>query len=159
NRRGFLLLAEQELRLARSKRIGLDLWLVFADLDGLKQINDTLGHQAGSQAIIHTAEILKNTFRQTDVIARIGGDEFAILAVTNDADSGNVLVSRIKENLRSFNLQEEMPYRLSLSVGAIRVEPDKSPSITDLLEAADQAMYEQKRLSRQSRSSLNNQFA
>ncbi|HST22368.1 MAG TPA: GGDEF domain-containing protein [Blastocatellia bacterium] len=159
NRRGFLLLAEQELRLARSKRIGLDLWLIFADLDGLKQINDTLGHQAGSQAIIQTAEILKATFRQIDVIARIGGDEFAILAVTNDADSGNVLVSRIKENLRSFNLQEGLPYRLSLSVGAIRVEPDKSSSITELLEAADQAMYEQKRMSRQSRSSLNNQFA
>lgn len=159
NRRGFLLLTEQELRLARNKRMGLDLWLIFADLDGLKQINDTLGHQAGSQAIIQTAEILKATFRETDVIARIGGDEFAILAVTSDIDSGTILVSRIKENLRSFNSREELPYRLSLSVGAIRVDPDKSPSITELLEAADQAMYEQKRMSRQSPSALNNQFA
>lgn len=159
NRRGFLLLTEQELMLARNKRIGLDLWLIFADLDGLKQINDTLGHQAGSQAIIHTAEILRTTFRETDVIARIGGDEFAILAVTNDADSGNVLVSRIKNNLRAFNARENLPYRLSLSVGAVRVDPDSSSSITELLDAADQAMYEQKRMSRQSRSSLNNQFA
>lgn len=159
NRRGFLLLTEQELRLARNKRIGLDLWLVFADLDGLKQINDTLGHQAGSQAIIHTAGILRESFRETDVIARIGGDEFAILAVTNDADSGNILASRIKNNLRAFNLRENLPYRLSLSIGAVRVDPDKSPSITELLEAADQAMYEQKRMNRQSRSSLNNQFA
>jgi diguanylate cyclase (GGDEF)-like protein len=160
NRRGFLLLTEQELMLARNKRIGLDLWLIFADLDGLKQINDTLGHQAGSQAIIQTAEILKNTFRETDVIARIGGDEFAILAVTNDSDSGDVLVTRIKDNLRAFNLREKLPYSLSLSVGAVQVDPEKSKSITELLEAADQAMYEQKRMKReQSRRSLNNQFA
>ncbi|MGA9770208.1 MAG: GGDEF domain-containing protein [Blastocatellia bacterium] len=159
NLRGFLLLTEQELKLARNKRMGLDLWLIFADLDGLKQINDTLGHQAGSQAIIQTAEILKCTFRETDVIARIGGDEFAILAVTTDVDSGNILVSRIKNNLRAFNSREQLPYQLSLSVGAVRVDPDKSPSITELLESADQAMYEQKRMRRgQTRSSLNNQF-
>lgn len=160
NRRGFLLLTEQELMLARNKRIGLDLWLIFADLDGLKQINDTLGHQAGSQAIIQTANILRNTFRETDVVARIGGDEFAILAVTNDSDSGNILVARIKDNLRAFNLREKLPYNLSLSVGAVQVDPEKSKSINELLEAADQAMYEQKRMNQvQNRSSLNNQFA
>jgi diguanylate cyclase (GGDEF)-like protein len=161
NRRGFLLLTEHEMKLARNQRAALSLWLLFADLDGLKQINDSLGHEAGSQAIVHMSGILKQTFRDSDVIARLGGDEFAILAVSNTTDSGSVMLARLEENVLAFNLREKLPYRLSASVGVIRIETDKVTSIEAVLQEADQAMYEEKRrrkLNGGLNPSLGNQF-
>lgn len=145
NRRGFLLLTEQELKLARNKRAGIELWLIYADLDGLKQINDNLGHDVGSQAIIQTAEVLNETFRESDIIARLGGDEFVVLAVSNAADGGKIMQRRLKDNLRAFNVREKLPYQLSLSVGVAQVDADKTGSIEEVIKEADQAMYEQKR--------------
>ncbi|MGB7921721.1 MAG: GGDEF domain-containing protein [Pyrinomonadaceae bacterium] len=144
NRRGFLLLTEQEMKLARNKRIGIGLWLLFADLDGLKQINDSLGHQAGSQAIAQTGEILKRTFRESDVLARLGGDEFAVLALSDDADGGRIMLARLQDNISAFNVTEKLPYQLSVSVGVVRVDPDKAASIEDAIKEADQAMYDSK---------------
>lgn len=162
NRRGFLLLTEQEMKLARSKRAEITLWLLFADLDGLKQINDSLGHEVGSQVIIQTGEILKETFRESDVIARFGGDEFAILAVSNDPDGGNVMTKRLQENVHAFNARENPSYRLSISVGVVQVDSEKAASIEQVLKEADQAMYEQKRRKKRSAGlnhALGNQFA
>lgn len=162
NRRGFFFLTEQEFKLARSKRSGLQLWLIYADLDGLKKINDSLGHEVGSRAIVQTAEVLKGTFRETDIIARLGGDEFVVLAVSNAADSGNIMVARLRENLRGYNLRERLPYRLSLSVGVVRVDAERAESIEEVLKEADRAMYEDKR-SRKERQkpgySWNSEFA
>jgi diguanylate cyclase (GGDEF)-like protein len=160
NRRGFLLLAEQELKLA--KRAGIRLWLLFADLDYLKQINDRLGHEVGSQAITQTAEILKQTFRDSDVIARLGGDEFVILAASDDSDSGTIMQARLQENVSAFNVNERLPYQLSVSAGVVRVDPDKSASINDAIKEADQAMYEHKHRKKYGSGlnpTLNNKFA
>ena len=151
NRRGFLLLTEQELKLARNQRTGIGLWLIYADLDGLKRINDRLGHEVGSQAIVQTAEVLKTTFRETDIIARLGGDEFVVLAVNNEANSGSVMLARLEVNLRDFNQRERLPYELSLSVGVIRVDAERVSSIEEVLAEADQAMYEHKRSKQQHR--------
>jgi diguanylate cyclase (GGDEF)-like protein len=162
NRRGFFLLTEQELKLARNKRTGIQLWLIYADLDGLKKINDSLGHEAGSRAIVQTAEVLKGTFRDSDIIARIGGDEFVVLAVGNAADSGNVMLGRLRDTLRGYNIRERLPYRLSLSVGAVRVDAERAASIEDLLKEADQAMYADKRSRKETQRpprSWNNEFA
>jgi diguanylate cyclase (GGDEF)-like protein len=162
NRRGFLLLTEHEMKLARNQRAALSLWLLFADLDGLKQINDSLGHEAGSQAIVHMGGVLKQTFRESDVIARLGGDEFAVLAVSNTADSGSLMLARLENNVLAFNRRENLPYRLSASVGVIRIESDKMASIEDVLKEADQAMYEEKRRRKKNgglNPSLGNQFA
>jgi diguanylate cyclase (GGDEF)-like protein len=149
NRRGFFFLTEQEFKLARNNRTGIQLWLIYADLDGLKKINDSLGHEVGSRAIVQTAEVLKGTFRDSDIIARLGGDEFVVLAVGNAADSGDIMVARLQENLRGYNIEERLPYRLSLSVGAVRVDVERAPSIAasidDVLKEADEAMYEDKR--------------
>ena len=145
NRRGFLLLTEQELKLARNKRTGIGLWLIYADLDGLKQINDRLGHELGSRAIVQTAEVLKTTFRETDIIARLGGDEFVVLAVSNEVDSGGIMLARLEANLCDFNRRESLAYELSLSAGAMQVDPEKISSIEAVLREADQAMYEHKR--------------
>ena len=153
NRRGFLLLTEQELKLARNKRTGIGLWLIYADLDGLKQINDRLGHEVGSQAIVQTAEALKTTFRETDIIARLGGDEFVVLAVNNDADSGRIMLARLQDNVRAFNLREKQAYELSVSAGIIQVDAERVSSIEEVLQEADHAMYEHKRSKQQHRRS------
>jgi diguanylate cyclase (GGDEF)-like protein len=145
NRRGFFLLAEQELKLALNKRMGVVLWCIYADLDGLKKINDSLGHEYGSRAIVQTAEILKATFRDSDITARLGGDEFVVLAMSNSLEGGNLLLERLQNNVSAFNVREQLPYRLSLSLGLVRFDPNRRITVNDLLKEADQAMYENKR--------------
>jgi diguanylate cyclase (GGDEF)-like protein/PAS domain S-box-containing protein len=147
NRRGFLLLAEQEMKLVRDRRrkgTNVHLWVVFADLDGLKQINDQFGHTVGSQAIVQTARVLTKIFRDADVIARLGGDEFAILALNNEPDAGDKMTSRVEAAMRRFNAEVQPPYCLSLSVGSVKVDSGIA-SIEELLEEADRRMYERKR--------------
>ena len=148
NQRGFHVLAEQQLRAAR--RTGQLFSLLYADMDGLKQINDTHGHQEGSQALQRLAEILKMCFRGADIIARIGGDEFAILVADTTRGSSEIPVARLNELLMYYNMREFHDYQLSLSVGAVCANPAEGASIADLLMKADQAMYENKKRKRQS---------
>lgn len=155
NRRGFVFLAEQELKLARNKRIGIVLWCLYVDLDGLKKINDTLGHDAGSDAIVHTAAILQATFRESDIIARLGGDEFAILAATNTSVGGNLVIERLQTNVSEFNDRENLPYKISLSVGLVSVDTDEIQSLDELMKAADAEMYLNKRARKMKQRSLN----
>lgn len=153
NRRGFLLLAEQELKLVRDRRRetpDIHLWLIFADVDGLKAINDQHGHDVGSQALVHAARILTKTFRDADVIARIGGDEFAILALTDEPDGGNTMLARVQEVVRCFNVEQQLPYQVSLSLGAVKVDANRTSAIEDVLKEADRQMYEHKRGERRS---------
>ncbi len=96
NRRGFIALAEQQLKLADRTRRGALLF--FADLDGMKWINDTLGHEEGDRALVDIASILKETFRLSDIIARIGGDEFAVLVIDTTAVTPEILTARLKDS-------------------------------------------------------------
>ena len=149
NRRGFLTLAERHLKLAARKKSGV--FLLFADLDGLKQINDTFGHLAGDRALIDSAGILRHTFRSADIIARLGGDEFTVFPLEAIAESAELLISRLDENLNAHNEAHAVRgYRIELSVGIARFEPDSSWSIDQLLEHADKALYTQKRQRRRS---------
>ncbi|MBA4395582.1 MAG: hypothetical protein C0407_18680, partial [Desulfobacca sp.] len=143
NRRGFLTLAEQEIKIAaRLKRGSV---LIFADLDGMKEINDTFGHLEGDQALINTAAILKETFREPDILARIGGDEFVILAIEGALEAGaEVITGRLRKNLDHYNLKMSRPYPLSLSIGVVNFDPDQSVSIEALLAQADNQMYLEK---------------
>ncbi len=142
NRRGFLALVEQQLKHAR--RTDERFVLVFADLDGLKQINDRLGHHEGSRALVKSAEILRHTFRSSDIVARLGGDEFTVLALAPSGDNAETIRTRLQEQIRLFNERRELPYELSISVGIVPLDPHSQPSIEDLLRKADAAMYEQK---------------
>jgi diguanylate cyclase (GGDEF)-like protein len=144
NRRGFFALAGQQLKLAR--RNHECALLFFADIDGLKQINDRLGHSEGDRAITRTAEILRETFRNSDIVARLGGDEFAVLANEASADSQKDIWRRLKENLSTEGSREPL-YSLSLSIGVARFDPRSAVTLSELLEYADQAMYEAKRTS------------
>jgi diguanylate cyclase (GGDEF)-like protein len=142
NRRGFLAFADRQLRLAR--RSDRSLLLFFIDVDGLKEINDFFGHSEGDAALVWTAEALEATFRDSDVIARIGGDEFAALAIEASGQSEGSIRERLTEYLSSVS-RKDGDYRFSVSLGTARFDPWNPVSIRELIAEADRAMYEQKR--------------
>lgn len=143
NRRGFFAFANQHLKTAR--RAGCGVSLVYADMDGLKAINDTHGHDEGSKALGRVADVLRRTFRGSDIVARIGGDEFVVLEAAAGAGGG---VERLRENLRRHNAETSGPYELSLSVGVFRCGPGDDPNVEEMLARADELMYEEKRRKR-----------
>jgi two-component system cell cycle response regulator len=143
NRRGFLLLAQQQLRAAR--RHGGAFVLGLLDLDGLKQINDTLGHVAGDRAIAEMADLLRGCFRQRDLLARLGGDEFAVLA-TDAAQQGDVVMrARVTAALQAANTRSNRTYDIGCSMGFLRCLSAETASIQERLQRADALMYEEKR--------------
>jgi diguanylate cyclase (GGDEF)-like protein/PAS domain S-box-containing protein len=144
NRRGFFTFADEFLKLA--KRQGQGLFMLYADVDNLKPTNDTLGHQAGDQALMDSAEIIKKTYRESDIVARIGGDEFAVIPIGTTGDNIDKLTSRLQENIEKHNLMRKRNYTLSMSFGVSYFDPMASCSIDDLVAHADERMYEQKRL-------------
>jgi diguanylate cyclase (GGDEF)-like protein len=142
NRRRFFVLTEQYLKIAlRTKK---RLLLLFIDMDDLKWINDHYGHNEGDQALKEFARILRQTFRESDIIARIGGDEFVVLFMSTDENSERLL-TRLYENLKEYNDQPSQRYPLSISVGTAQFEPESPASIDELLFKADASMYAQKR--------------
>jgi diguanylate cyclase (GGDEF)-like protein/PAS domain S-box-containing protein len=144
NRRGFLTLAERHLKLAVRKKAGV--YLLFADLDGLKIINDTYGHLEGDRALVDAADILRSSFRSADIIARLGGDEFTVFPIEAADNTAQILLDRLDDHLQRHNeANQSRGYRLTLSVGIARFEPDSSWTIEQLLEHADRALYQQKR--------------
>lgn len=143
NRRGFLTLAEQHLKLA--ERTGRNVLLIFADLDNFKSINDEHGHQEGDRALVATARTLRQVFRDSDILARIGGDEFVVLALETTDTSGDLLSKRLRERLAATSAELARQYELSVSVGIARWDPRSPSSIADLLARADSLMYEHKR--------------
>jgi diguanylate cyclase (GGDEF)-like protein len=142
NRRGFLTFAQQQIKIAdRTKK---EMMLFFVDMDDLKLINDNLGHHTGDMAIKETAQVLRETFRDSDVIARFGGDEFAVLVSDASVDSENILKERLSKNIESHNEQANRSYKLSISVGTAVHDPAQPYSLDDLIGKADAFMYEQK---------------
>jgi diguanylate cyclase (GGDEF)-like protein/PAS domain S-box-containing protein len=142
NRRGFFTLATQQMKIA--DRLKQNLTLIYADLDKLKVINDTLGHKEGDRALVDTASIMKSIFRASDIVARIGGDEFIGLALDPSETTDDAIQNRLMENLNTHNLQEIRPYRLSITIGTTRYNPEKPCSLDELIEQADKRMYEHK---------------
>jgi len=141
NRRGFFLQAEQIYKLARRKRAKSAV--IFADIDGLKHVNDELGHEAGDRLIRDAAFVFRASFRQADVVARIGGDEF--VAYTLDDEHPSVILQRIQSNLRAFNLMQEPPYAMSISAGVVQCDASGEQTLSHYVCLADQQMYVNKR--------------
>jgi diguanylate cyclase (GGDEF)-like protein len=142
NRRGFLAFAEEQIKLACSGR--RELFVIFADVDGLKAINDRYGHGEGDRALKKAAEVLLTVFRDTDLVARLGGDEFAILAL-DCSPAGLVRINaHFEKALRIIN-DLDNPWKLSISIGTVHVDSNHQLSITELLSRADKMMYSQKR--------------
>ena len=146
NRRGFLTIAAQQLKAARRKKRGAVV--LIADVNGLRHINEALGQPDGDQAIIDAAKVLTRTFRDSDIIARVGGDEFAVLAIETGAQNLDRMRARLEAALEAANRSSNKPFQLSMSVGAATYDPSANPTIEQLLLWADQSMYEQKKLAR-----------
>jgi diguanylate cyclase (GGDEF)-like protein/PAS domain S-box-containing protein len=143
NRRGFIDLAEQQLKIAERSRKGMLLF--FGDLDDMKQINDQYGHQEGDRALKETATLLQAIFRESDIIARIGGDEFVALTLETSTENAAVLLARLTQYFAGRNAQGDLPYALSLSVGVASYDPGHPETIDRLLAQGDKLMYEEKR--------------
>jgi len=142
NRRGFNILADQEL--ARALRKREQCLFFFADVDGLKRINDELGHDAGDRAICAAAAVLRSAFRKSDIIARLGGDEFVILC-TDGAPDDRLLMERVEHLLRRYNSTEPLhPHALAISIGSTTFDPVHQEPLDAILRRADKLMYEQK---------------
>jgi diguanylate cyclase (GGDEF)-like protein/PAS domain S-box-containing protein len=142
NRRGFTLLAEQEVKLARREK--RDMLLMFGDVDGLKTINDSHGHAQGDLALQEVSTALKETFREADILARIGGDEFVVLAVDASMERADILTNRIQVALKRRKQQADRPYQLSLSLGIANYDPEAPCTLSELIVQADGRMYQQK---------------
>jgi diguanylate cyclase (GGDEF)-like protein len=142
NLRGFKILAEQALRLAQRSQVPFSV--LFVDLDNLKQINDIHGHGVGSATLRETAELLQETFRETDVIGRIGGDEFAVAGQFSDR-AVPVAVERLRAASAERNSSAAHKVTLSFSIGQVTSTLTKHESLDALLAKADQSMYEDKR--------------
>jgi diguanylate cyclase (GGDEF)-like protein len=139
---GLTLLAEQALRIAQ--RSQLPVSVLFVDLDNLKQINDTLGHDTGSAFLVETANLLNETFRETDVIGRIGGDEFAVICQGSHV-AMSIAAQRLHLASKTQDSEAGRRYPLSLSLGFVTADEHARQSLKELLTAADRAMYEEKR--------------
>ena len=150
NPRGFELIGDHEMKVAdRTKR---PLALLFLDVDGLKLINDDHGHASGNTALHDLAEILRQTFRGSDILARVGGDEFCVLLTTGEPiEMDEVSIARLQDAISRHNEESPEPYALSVSVGVSRFDPECPRSLGDLMEEADQRMYRAKRARRAGR--------
>jgi diguanylate cyclase (GGDEF)-like protein len=144
NRRGFLALAEQQTRVAHRDRKAM--MAISVDLDGLKRINDSFGHKEGDAAIAETAQILKESFRNADLIARMGGDEFAVLLTGGAAEfDREKLQGRLEEVVERHNGRSDRRYPISVSAGFAYSDAAGSDTFAEWLHRADTSMYEQKR--------------
>ncbi|HOV91075.1 MAG TPA: MASE3 domain-containing protein [Syntrophorhabdaceae bacterium] len=143
NRRGFIMLATQQIKIAERAKKGMLLF--FIDLDHMKDINDSLGHQAGDMAIIEAASIMKDVFRESDILGRIGGDEFAVLAIDTTDEIKNILITRLNKTIATYNSIKDRKYMLSFSVGVSCYDPNNPVDLDTLMSSADDLMYREKR--------------
>jgi diguanylate cyclase (GGDEF)-like protein len=146
NRRGFYVLAGQAFNLAQRSRVPFSV--LFIDLNNLKQINDTLGHDTGSACLREVADLLRRSFRDTDVIGRIGGDEFVVAGESTETGI-NLAAMRLEQATVHRNAQGGHRYPLSISIGCATSDLNKPRSLEDLLSKADKAMYKEKQLTKQ----------
>ncbi len=148
NRRGFMSVGQQSINIAMDiRQTGM---VVYGDMDGLKKINDTFGHEAGDRAIKAEAEILTNAFRRTDIIGRLGGDEFAVVALGLTQDVYEKIKAKIETLCEEWNKTAKEDFILSISLGAVFFDED-NVDLDSLLKEADAAQYREKKRKKASR--------
>ncbi len=144
NRRGFYSFGETTLKFA--KAMNQKGMVIYCDMDGLKKINDVYGHEAGDRAILAESIILRSNFRSNDIIARIGGDEFAILSPGLTKDALKHIREQIEADCRIWSEGNEAGFSISISMGCVQYPSKKMGyKITPLLSEADSLMYMEKR--------------
>ena len=143
NRRGFMEYGQRMLDL--SIATGAKGSVFFFDMDGLKKINDTWGHKTGDAAIQTLAEVLKEAFHKSDIVGRLSGDEFAVIAPGFDKKNGPILRTRIEQLCKEFSLKEKLPLEISTSFGIATYSSDKT-KLNQLLMQADKELYKEKKI-------------
>ena len=143
NRRGFLLLSKHSLTL--SVREQFPVVLIFMDLDQFKPINDKFGHAEGDNALVAFANLLKSTFRVSDLFARLGGDEFAVLLSGISGKQAKEVIDLFSRSLRAYNQQAKRGYDISFSYGIVEFNHERHTTIEELLAEGDSLMYESKK--------------
>jgi diguanylate cyclase (GGDEF)-like protein len=133
---------EQYARIAERKQG--HVVVLFIDIDDMKGINDRFGHAVGDEAVKELSQILLETFRKSDVIARVGGDEFCALLTETTAGAVEIAIARLYGVLAGHNAREDRPYRLSVSVGRASWDGLGSCDFEALVRLADRSMYAQK---------------
>jgi len=141
NRRGFFVMTGQQLQLAR--RMQKNVGVFFIDIDGMKEINDFFGHHQGDQALIDISKILKDACRSTDIVGRIGGDEFGI-SLIQEVNSIQLIEKRIRNRIELHNKARLRKYRLSICIGEYCVNTQSCIDIQKALAEADKMMYLEK---------------
>ena len=144
NRRGFTAMAEQQIKLERHQSTARGLTLMFADIDGLKKINDHYGHDAGSDAIIQLSKALNSSLRSADLVGRWGGDEFVMLTIGSHDEDAALMFDRIHFKIEEYNASSGKPYQLACSIGLAPLPLDGSRTFEEILAEADKAMYAEK---------------
>jgi diguanylate cyclase (GGDEF)-like protein len=142
NRRGFYFLGQQAIR--EAQRAGTPVSLFFFDLDGLKRVNDLLGHETGSEMIRAFSDVLRGTFRKSDIIGRVGGDEFAVITIRDEAMWLRSVQSRLESLTDAHNADALKAYKLRFSSGYAELEPGQVDTLDSLVTRADGLMYEDK---------------
>lgn len=143
NRRGFYVYANRILKAPENE--GRQAVVIFGDLDNLKKINDSFGHEEGDYAIVTAANVIKNSLRNSDVVARIGGDEFAAFAICDDREIVAQLPERIKGIAEAHNNASTKPYNVTISVGIYELVCSPELNIQQFMDYADSALYEDKK--------------
>ena len=144
NRSGFLMFAEQQFITA--KRTKRAMMLALIDINRMKSINDTQGQEAGDKILMDTADILRQTFRESDILGRIGGDEFAVLSIETAESAPRVIGERLKQCLDEYNRREHQHDQLSLSVGMALYNAEQPSSLADLMAQAETLLQAKKRM-------------
>ena len=141
NRRGLYTLGNQQVELA--KRHDDDIFIFYLDLDGMKKINDTLGHEFGDKALIETSNIMHKSFRTTDILSRLGGDEFVIVAVKAQHEFIPIIIQRVKDYVKKQNASNKK-YQISISIGVSKIDLESKSPLDDAIHDADKKMYQSK---------------
>ena len=139
NHRGFFNYAEQELHLA--SRLNMPVYLMYLDIDHMKWINDSWGHEEGDYILRQAASLLKASFRQADIVGRLGGDEFAVLSLQHSADGKGAMLKRLNHHLIERRKTWEKPYPFSFSIGIAHCNTPDKGILPQLLAEADSQMY------------------
>jgi diguanylate cyclase (GGDEF)-like protein len=142
NRRGFETLANHALSLC--KRLNKPAAMLYIDLDGFKQINDTYGHQEGDRALQAFSSVLQEVFRECDVIGRLGGDEFAVLLTSCQLLDSNIVIERLRKALKAHTEKNAPGYDIDFSVGVVEYDQQRHSDVEALMADADKLMYRQK---------------
>ncbi|NCC64012.1 MAG: diguanylate cyclase [Spirochaetia bacterium] len=143
NRRGFKMMAEQELK--HSHRLKHEAILLSIDIDAFKAINDTYGHDEGDRVLRFVAQTMKQCFRSSDILCRWGGDEFLVLALDAPGFAVDVMAERFKAMLRQTSKDKDLPYMLSVTIGYAYQGEKSNLTLAQMIQRADSEMYENKK--------------